>query len=101
MDNLLFYSLLILIAYYFLVYSKPTRPDPSATSPKPTQSRSTQTEPITSERTTLKGPDAVKCPSPEVISNQTLSSEDQTLLENTLDQLIKGMNDLNKEIDKM
>lgn len=72
MDNLLFYSLLILIAYYFLVYTKPTRPDPQPTFKHST----TQTDPL---------------PEPE--------PQDQTLLENTLDQLIKGINDLNKELE--
>jgi hypothetical protein len=84
MDNLLFYSLLIALAYYFLVYAQPTRPDPQPT----THSKSTQTEPIIPERTTYE-------PEP------TLTKEDQKLLEQTLDQLIKGMNELNKDLDKM
>jgi hypothetical protein len=90
MDDLLFYSLLIALAYYFLVYTQPTRPDPQPT----THSKSTQTEPTT------YGPEpTIKCPPAQ--TEPTLTKEDQTLLEQTLDQLIKGINDFNKEIDKM
>jgi hypothetical protein len=93
MNDLLFYTLLIALAYYFMVYAKPS-PDPANSQPKLTHSRSTQTDTIISEPATLN------CPGPEFTSNQTLSSEDQTALENTLDQLIKGMTELSKEIDK-
>src|SRR5688572_4215452 len=72
MDNLLFYSLLIAIAYYFMVYAKPTtRPDPS-TEPKLTHSRSTQTEPKSTEyepgpEDTLNCPGAIKFPSAQFV----------------------------------
>lgn len=151
MDNLLFYSLLIAIAYYFLVHTKHSSPDP-ATEPKLTHNRSTQTDSLGTENT-LNSPGAI--PKPEAIqklerekqtllkdqaqkertiqglnnsytkleekknqqitnlnqqittlksqltSLQQTQTSDQKELEKTLDQLIKGMSDLDKDLDKM
>jgi hypothetical protein len=80
MNNLLFYALLIALLYYFLVYlpSQKLRPDPQPTNSE----QSTQTEPEPS----------VNLPGP------TYTTEDITALEKTLDQMIKGMDQLSKEI---
>ena len=93
MDNLLFYALLGLITYYFFYHlpNQKTRPDPQPTA----HSKSTQTEPTIPERTTYEPSPTIKCPPFQ--TEPTLTKE----LEQTLDQLIKGINDFNKEIDKM
>jgi len=140
MNELLFYSLLAALGYYFLVYAKPTRPDPQST-----HSQSTQTEPLISEpeaipnaeqtikelereKETLLKDQAQKQRTIQSLNQsknaqlQTLEQQISTLqtqitqlsqaqktsetatqkeqkdLEKTLDQLIKGMNDLNKEL---
>ena len=79
MDNLFFYTSLGLITYYFLVYAKPTRPDP-----KPTQNQSTQTEPL------ISGPEAI--PDPEV--TKQLEAENQALLQDQAqkEHTIQGLN---------
>src|SRR4051812_15863563 len=156
MNDLLFYTLLIALSYYFLVHTKPTssnHPDP-----KLTHNRSTQTDPIITKSTeyepgpTLNCPDPQSIPDPEAITKlerekqellkdqaqkertiaglnqsyeklenekeqqittlnqqitnlksqltalQQTQTSDQKELEKTLDQLIKGMSDLEKEL---
>ena len=70
MNDLLFYALLIALLYYFFVYL-PQQKKPLA-SVKLTNSQETQTE--------------------------TKSSEDNAELEQTLDQLIKNLQQLNRQI---
>jgi len=70
MNDLLFYTLLIALLYYFFVYL-PQQKKPLA-SVKLTNSQETQTE--------------------------TKSSEDNAELEQTLDQLIKNLQQLNRQI---
>ena len=91
MDNLLFYSLIAILIYYFLVYlpqqKKNLRPDP------PTfQHQSTQTDPVTIE--TEPGPETLNGPA-------ALTQENQKALEETLDQMTKSMLELSKELDKI
>jgi len=87
MDNLLFYALILALLYYFLIYlpaqKKPpsNRPDPKPTSTESTQTDFTEPEP------------PINCPGPQF-------TEDTTDLEKTLDQMIKGMTDLSKDLDK-
>jgi len=70
MNDLLFYALLIALLYYFFVYL-PQQKKPLV-SVKSTNSQETQTE--------------------------TKSSEDNAELEQTLDQLIKNLQQLNRQI---
>src|SRR3954447_4769785 len=155
MDDLLFYTLLIAVAYYCLVYLPSQKSHSSSARPtfKPS---STQTEPIITNyepETTLNGSGAISFPSNQTIPDpdaiQKLTGQIQALTQNqaqqtktiqqletkkkqeaeqstkqisalkqqltqltqtqqqqekelgqTLDTLIKGMNDLNKEVDK-
>jgi DNA repair exonuclease SbcCD ATPase subunit len=150
MNDLLFYTLLIALAYYFMIYTKPTnRPDPTF------KHSSTQTDqPFTEYEPgpTLNCPGPQFIPDPETIKNlqeqitaltqdqaqkartiqglnasyeklsnkkeqqittlnqqitnlksqltalQSTQTSDQKELEKTLDQLIKGMTDLEKEL---
>ena len=73
MDNLIFYTSLTLLAYYFLVHL-PSQKKPITS---PLSTKSTQTDPETEKLTPT-----------------------QQDLGKALDQLIKGINDLNNEIDK-
>ena len=70
MNDLLFYALLIALLYYFFIYL-PQQKKPLS-SVKLTNSQETQTE--------------------------TKSSEDNAELEQTLDQLIKNLQQLNRQI---
>ena len=83
MDNLIFYTFLIALSYYFLYHlpNQKTRPNPL------TSTKSTQTEDKVSAEQTSPDPETEKL---------TPAQQD---LENSLDQLIKGINDLNKELD--
>src|SRR4051812_9598689 len=94
MNDLLFYALLIALAYYFLVYLPSQKKPPLRPAPT-THSKSTQTDPIYTDYEsgpTLNCPDPTEFPS----AQSTLTPTDQKELENTLDQLIKGMQDLEK-----
>ena len=70
MDNLLFYTLLIALLYYFFIYLPNQKKQLAPT--KLTQSQQVQTE--------------------------TKSEESNAELENTLDQLIKNIQQLNRQI---
>jgi hypothetical protein len=85
MNDLLFYALIIALLYYFFLYlpqQKSISPNPP---PKPfTQHHSTQTDPEITITQQINGPSALNCPEPE--------------LESTLDNLIKDIQALNKQI---
>lgn len=131
-----FYALLIALAYYFLVYAKPTRPDllthskstqtdsspePSLPNPEEDKVSAEQVKKLQSQITALPQDQAQKertiqglnrsyekleTKKDEQITNlksqltslQQTQTSDQKELEKTLDQLIKGMQDLEKEI---
>ena len=120
MNNLLFTALIIALLYYFFYYlpsQKKLNPNPTTT--KLTHSQFTQTdeyEPGPSD--TLNGPEAVQFPSaqfekdPEIKKlQQDIQQKEQTIIrldeklkelndaESNLDQLIKGMQDLGKELN--
>ena len=115
MNNLLFYALLLALAWYFFYYlpaqKKPSRPDPF----KPTTSTSTQTdftkspsrsgasltdpepEPIIhfpSDQPLLDCPGSAKTP-----GSFPYSETERTELEQTLDFLIKEMRELDKVLE--
>ena len=85
MNDLLFIALLIALLYYFFIYlpqQKKSNPDPdnnSFTYPKPKK----ETEP---------GP-TLECPG-------AISQKETQELENTLDYLINGMDELSQVLDK-
>lgn len=79
MDNLLFYTLLALLLWYFF-YFVPNQKKPSRPDPRPSTSTSTQTDPV-------------KTP-----GSYPFSQQDQTEFEQTLDFLIKEMKDLEKSL---
>jgi len=89
MNDLLFYALILALLYYFFYYlpnqKKSIKPTPF------TSTQTTQTEPGPSD--TLNGPGVVNCPGPE------LTKEDNQALEQQLDNLIKNIQDLNKDLD--
>ena len=118
MNNLLFTALLMALLYYFFYYlpsqKKTLNPDPTT---KLTQSQFTQTEELEPSRIiasdpgpsdTLNGPGAVQFPSsqavidPEAFKNlqkQIQQKEkDEKDLTQTLDTLLKNLQDLNNEL---
>ena len=90
MNDLLFYTLILALLYYFFIYlpnqkSISSNPPPNT---KPfTQSQSTQTE----AKTTENEPGAVNLPGSE-------EQEYEPELESTLDTLIKDIQALNRQI---
>jgi len=99
MNDLLFYSLLTALAYYFLVYlpaQKKATPQPN------TISQSTQTEPLPKPSTHQTSPENQEIQELKQQLNQLTHSQtqEQKDLEKVLNQLIKGMDDLNKDLDK-
>jgi len=110
MNNLLFTALLMALLYYFFYYlpsqKKTLNPDPTT---KLTQSQFTQTEELElNQENILNGPGAIQFPSsqtvidPEAFKNlqkQIQQKEkDEKALASTLDQLLKGIQDLNNEL---
>ena len=107
MNDLLFYTLLIALLYYFFIYlpnQKKLSPSnqPSnqpSTQPSPTvNTQTTQTEPTSEAEPgpsdTLYGPGAqIKFP-----SNQSITKEDKEL-EKTVDNLIKNIQEFKKELE--
>jgi len=87
MNDLIFYAILIALLYYFFIYlpqQKKHNPNPDPdnkpfTHPKPKK----ETEP---------GP-TLECPG-------AISQKETQELENTLDYLINGMDELSKDLDK-
>ena len=101
MNDLLFIALLIALLYYFFIYlpsQKKLNPDPTN---KPfTRPKSTKINPDPKE--TEPGPQSVKFPSNETVFEcpGDITKKDEQEIENTLDYLIKGMNELSKDLDK-
>jgi hypothetical protein len=98
MNNLLFYLLLALLLWYFFYYlpsqKKDLHPDhftPNS-SPHPLRPKSPET--------TQSEPNPTRAEFPSNQTETTLSLEDQTDLENTLDQMIKSMHEFSQELDK-
>ena len=117
MNNLLFTALIIALLYYFFYYlpsQKKLNPNPTTT--KLTHSQFTQTEELETKITnyepgpsdTLNGPRAIQFPSnqfkvdPQEIKklqkDLQQKEKDEKDIENTLDQLLKGIQDLNNEL---
>lgn len=90
MNDLLFYTILIALLYYFFIYL----PSQKRISPaKPlTHSPISKTEPTIEPKEILKGPKVVSCPGPQ-------EKEENTELEKELDKLIKNIKELSKEIE--
>jgi hypothetical protein len=94
MNDLLFIALLIALLYYFFIYlpsQKKLNPDPDNkpfTHPKP------------KKETEIKFPSAEYEPGPTLECPGAISQRETQELENTLDYLINGMDELSQDLDK-
>ena len=97
MNDLIFYAILIALLYYFFIYlpqQKKSNPDPDNkpfTHPKKTKIDPDPKE--TNSKETEPGPPTLECPG-------AITKKDEQELENTLDYLIKGMDELSQDLDK-
>src|SRR4051794_38572226 len=90
MNDLLFYTLIIALLYYFFLYLPQQKSISSNLPPQPfTHNQETQTANQTQEYE----PGSVNCPSAQFIPIENKE------LETTLDILIKNIQTLNKELD--
>src|SRR5204862_284141 len=104
MNDLLFIALLIALLYYFFIYlpsTKKSNPDPTNKTFTHPKSKPNDPDPnIIEEKfeeethNKLYGPQHVECPAAILKKD-----EDTKELERVLDDMIKGMNELSKELD--
>ena len=100
MNDLIFYALLIALLYYFFIYlpsqkksnpdldNKPfTRPKSTPINPDPNKDE------LVGPEAEFPGPQHIECPG-------NIAKKDEQELEKTLDFLIKGMDELSKDLDK-
>src|SRR5438045_4108577 len=96
MDNLLFYSLLIALTYYFMIYlpnQKKTSPDPKFSSTK-----STQTDPLPrTEPQSIPDPEALQ----KLTAENTALLKDQTQKEEELSAKQRTITGLNKSYEEL
>jgi hypothetical protein len=100
MNDLIFYALLIALLYYFFIYlpsQKKSNPDPdnkSFTHPKSNQTNpNPNKDELVGPKAEFPGPQYIECPG-------AITKKDEQELEKTLDYMIKGMNELSKDLDK-
>src|SRR5436190_23549372 len=100
MNDLLFIALLIALLYYFFIYlpqQKKFNPDPTN---KPfTRPKSTPINPDPN-KDELVGSEAEFPRSQHIECPAGIVKKDEQELEKTLDYIIKGMNELSKDLDK-
>ena len=96
MNDLLFIALLIALLYYFFIYL----PQQKKHNPNPDPDNNSFTHPKPKKETEIKFPSPEYEPGPTLECPGAISQKETQELENTLDYLINGMDELSQDLDK-